>query len=51
MGGLQSRNAEYAFKVNLVAAVKVHTADEAAARKVVPDVLGAPGHCRSCVDQ
>jgi hypothetical protein len=43
MGGLQSRNVEYAFKVNLVAAVKVHAADEAAARKVVPDVLGAPG--------
>ena len=43
MGGLQSRKVEYAFKVHLVAAVRVHAVDEAAARKVVPDVLGAPG--------
>ena len=43
MASLQSRNVEYAFKVNLVAVVKVHATDKAAARKVVPEVLGAPG--------
>jgi hypothetical protein len=34
---------DFAFKVNLVAMVRVRAADEAVARKVVPTVLGAPG--------
>jgi hypothetical protein len=34
---------DFAFKVNLVAMVRVHAADETVARKVVPTVLGAPG--------
>jgi hypothetical protein len=34
---------EFAFKVNLVAVVRVRAADESIARQVVPEVLGAPG--------
>jgi hypothetical protein len=34
---------EFVFKVNMVAEVRVRAADESVARKVVPDVLGAPG--------
>jgi hypothetical protein len=34
---------DFAFKVNLVAVVRVRAADENAARRVVPTVLGAPG--------
>jgi hypothetical protein len=34
---------DFVFKVNLVAVVHVRAADESAARKVVPTVLGAPG--------
>jgi hypothetical protein len=34
---------EFAFKVNVVAVVRVHAADENVARKIIPDVLGAPG--------
>ena len=33
----------FAFKVDLVAVVRVRAEDESAARKVVPTVLGAPG--------
>src|SRR5262245_38555542 len=33
---------DFAFKVNLVAVVRVRAADESVARQVVPDVLGAP---------
>jgi hypothetical protein len=33
---------DFTFEVNLVAVVRVQAADEGAARKVVPDVLGAP---------
>ena len=34
---------DFAFKVNLVAVVRVRADDESVARKVVPTVLGAPG--------
>jgi hypothetical protein len=34
---------DFAFKVNIVAVVRVHAADESVARKIVPTVLGAPG--------
>jgi hypothetical protein len=34
---------EFAFKVNLVAVVRVRAADESIARQVAPEVLGAPG--------
>jgi hypothetical protein len=34
---------EYAFQVKFLAVVRVHAADEALARKVVPSVLGSPG--------
>ena len=34
---------DFAFKVNLVAVVRVRSDDESIARKVVPTVLGAPG--------
>ena len=34
---------DFAFKVNIVAVVRVRAADENAALKVVPTVLGAPG--------
>ena len=34
---------DYAIEVHLIAVVHVNAADEAAARKVVPTVLGAPG--------
>jgi hypothetical protein len=34
---------EFAFKVNLVAVVRVRAADESIARQVVPEVLGASG--------
>ena len=34
---------DYAIEVHLIAVVRVNAADEAAARKVVPTVLGAPG--------
>ena len=33
---------DFAFKVNLVAVVRVLAAEENAARRVVPTVLGAP---------
>jgi len=34
---------EYAFKVKLVAVVRVRAADEAAARRALPSVLSPPG--------
>jgi hypothetical protein len=34
---------EFVFKTNIVAVVRVRATDENVARKVVPDVLGAPG--------
>ena len=34
---------DFAFKVNLVAVVRVRADDESVARKVVPTVLGPPG--------
>jgi hypothetical protein len=34
---------DFAFKVNLVAMVRVRAADQAVARKVVSTILGAPG--------
>jgi hypothetical protein len=34
---------DFAFKVNIVAVVRVRAADESVARKVIPAVLGAPG--------
>jgi hypothetical protein len=34
---------DFAFKVNLVAVVRVRAAGESVARKVVPTVLGPPG--------
>ena len=34
---------DFAFKVNLVAVVRVRADDESVARKIVPAVLGAPG--------
>jgi hypothetical protein len=34
---------DFAFKVNLVAVVRVRAEDESVARKIVPAVLGAPG--------
>jgi hypothetical protein len=34
---------DYALEVHLIAVVHVNAADEAAARKVVPTVLGSPG--------
>jgi hypothetical protein len=34
---------DFAFKVNLVAVVRVRADDESVARNVVPTVLGAPG--------
>jgi hypothetical protein len=34
---------DFAFKVNLVAVVRVRADDESIARKVVPTVVGAPG--------
>ena len=33
---------DFVFKVDIVAVVRVHAADENVARKVVPTVLGAP---------
>ena len=36
---------DFAFKVNLVALVRVRAADENVARKVVPTVLGSAKHC------
>ena len=38
---------DFVFKVKLVAVVHVRAADESAARKVVPTVLGAPAPLRS----
>ena len=35
---------DIAFKVNIVAVVRVRAAEENVARKVVPTVLAAPGH-------
>jgi len=40
--GVGSVMKDFAFKVNLVALVRVRAADESVARKVVPTVLGAP---------
>ena len=37
-----SPKSDFAFKVNIVAVVRVRAAEENAARKVVPTVLGAP---------
>jgi hypothetical protein len=34
---------DFAFKVTLVAVVRVRADDESVARKIVPTVLGAPG--------
>jgi hypothetical protein len=34
---------DFAFKVNIVAVVRVRAADESVARKIVPTVLGSPG--------
>ena len=34
---------DFAFKVDLVAVVRVRAGDESVARKIVPMVLGAPG--------
>ena len=34
---------DFAFKVNVVAVVRVRADDESVARKVVPTVLGPPG--------
>ena len=34
---------DFAFKVNIVAVVRVRAADESVARKLVPTVLGSPG--------
>ena len=34
---------DFTFKVNLVAVVRVRASDESIARKIVPEVLGAPG--------
>jgi hypothetical protein len=34
---------DFAFKVNLVAVVRVRADDESIARKAVPTVVGAPG--------
>ena len=34
---------EFLFKASIVAVVRVRAADENVARKIVPDVLGAPG--------
>lgn len=34
---------DFAFKVNLVALVRVQAADESVARQVIPTVLEAPG--------
>ena len=33
---------EFAFKVNVIAQVRVIAADESSARQVVPSVIGAP---------
>jgi hypothetical protein len=33
----------FAFKVNVVAVVRVRADDESVARKIVPTVLGSPG--------
>ena len=38
-----SAMSDFAFKVNIVAVVRVRAADENVARKVVPTVLGSPG--------
>ena len=43
MLGCGSAMKDFAFKVNLVAVVRVRAEDESVARKVVPTVLGAPG--------
>ena len=34
---------DFTFKVSLVAVVRVRASDESIARKIVPEVLGAPG--------
>ena len=41
--GVGSVMKDFAFKVNLVAVVRVRASDESVARKVVPTVLGPPG--------
>jgi len=43
MWGVGLAMEDFAFKVNLVAVVRVRADDESVARKVVPTVLGAPG--------
>ena len=40
---LASAMKDFAFKVNLVAVVRVRADDESVARKIGPTVLGAPG--------
>jgi hypothetical protein len=42
MWGVGSAMEDFAFKVNLVAVVRVRADDESVERKVVPRVLGAP---------
>jgi hypothetical protein len=42
-GELAPAMKDFAFKVNLVAVVRVRADDESVARKIVPTVLGAPG--------
>jgi hypothetical protein len=43
MTGMATIAMDFAFRVNLTAVVRVRAADENAARKVIPTVLGAPG--------
>ncbi len=42
---------DIAFKVNIVAVVRVRAAEENVARKVVPTVLAAPGHQRNQIGE
>jgi hypothetical protein len=41
--GVRSAVDDFTFKVSLVAVVRVRADDESIARKIVPEVLGAPG--------
>ena len=43
MWGVGPAMKDFAFKVNLVAVVRVRADDESVAREVVPMVLGTPG--------
>ena len=42
---------DIAFKVNIVAVVRVRAAEENVARKVVATVLAAPGHQRNQIGE